>query len=382
MEKVAEKITVKTCARKRKLFEISPSLEGKIWHEGKEYVNFSSNDYLALSQHPNIAAAAGKALFPQVGTASARLMTGSTSSHHSLEAKVAAFKNKPAALVFNSGYQANVGVISCLVGSGDCIFSDRLNHASIVDGIKLSGARCFRFRHNDMGHLEELVKKNRGLYKKALIVTESVFSMDGDESPLREIVNIKNSFDCAFMIDEAHATGIFGPEGSGIAGETGLTDEIDVIMGTFSKALGVFGAYVATNAEFKELLVNSCRSFIYSTALPSSVIAGCSAAIDAVRNEPWRREDLLSRASYFRNNLKIQTIQGRSQIVPAIIGDDLSVLGMAEALKKKGWWVTAIRPPTVPPGGSRLRISVTMHHDVQVLDRFLEDLNHLAERRI
>ena len=383
MEKVAKNINISavTCARKRKLSEISLSPGGRIWHEGKEYVNFSSNDYLALSGHPGIISAAGAALFPQVGTASSRLMTGNTSYHRLLEDKIAEFKNKPAALVFNSGYQANVGVISFLVGHGDCVFSDRLNHASIVDGIKLSGARCFRFRHNDAAHLEDLIQKYRKNFKKALIVTESVFSMDGDEAPLKDIVDIKNSHACVLMVDEAHATGVFGPEGSGMAGESGLSGEIDIVMGTFSKALGVFGSYVATETELKELLVNGCRSLIYSTALPVSIISGCLAAIDAVRNESWRREELLLKAAHFRQNVKVDIVPGRSQIVPVLVGDDLGALAMAEALKTKGWWVTAIRPPTVPLGGARLRVSITMHHDIGTLDRFIDDINRLLERR-
>jgi 8-amino-7-oxononanoate synthase len=385
MGKIAEKIRGKAgdaaSRHIRELSEISFCPGGKISHKGKKYVNFSSNDYLALSGHPGIADAVRSSTFPKVGTSSSRLMTGSTSCHHMLEEKTAEFKNKPAATVFNTGYQANVGVISSLLGAGDCIFSDRLNHASIVDGIRLSNAKCFRFRHNDTGHLEELVKKNRKNFKRSMIISETLFSMDGDEAPIEDLVRIKNSNSCSLMLDEAHATGIFGPRGSGIAAEKALSGDIDIIMGTFSKALGVFGAYVATDRATKNILVNKCRSFIYSTALPLPIIAGCSAAIDAVGDMSERRRELLAMASYFRAKTNAHTISGRSQIIPILAGDDEKALAFSEALRKKGWWVTAIRPPTVPVGGSRLRVSITLHHDIAMLDSFICDVEDLFSRR-
>lgn len=371
-------LRTETILEKRKLSEIFFLENGNILHKGKEYVNFSSNDYLAFSSEPSIKDAMNKALHTRAGTTSSRLMTGSTSHHHLLEDRIVEFKNKPAALVFNSGYQANLGVISTLVGRGDCVFSDRIDHASIVDGIKLSGARCFRFRHNDTEHLESLLTKYRKSFKNALIVTESIFSMDGDEAPLEDIARIKNEYNCRLMLDDAHATGIFGPEGSGIAGELGLSDQVDIIMGTFSKALGVFGSYIATSREIKELLINRCRSFIYSTALPVSIISGCMAAIDLVRDQPQRRKDLLSKASYFRKTAKIDTIHGRSQIIPIIVGDEERTLFLSEALKERGWWVTPIRPPTVPPGTSRLRVSITLHHSIDTLNSFIDDLEDVC----
>ncbi len=367
-------------SRKRELSEISFSGGGRILHGGKEYVNFSSNDYLGLSSHPEILAAVRDGLLTNVGTASSRLMTGSTRLHHLLEEKVARFKNKPAALIFNTGYQANTGVISSLVGKGDCVFSDKLSHASIVDGIKLSGAVSFRFRHNDTENLEELLRKNRRNFRKALIVTESLFSMDGDEAPLKEITALKRSYGCLLMIDEAHATGIFGSSGAGLSEETGLSEDIDVIMGTFSKALGVFGAYVAVDNDIKEYLINRCRSFIYSTSLPVPVVAGCLKAIDVASLEEWRRRELLEKAAYFRKNLGLKGLSGRSQIVPVVVGDDSRVLSLADGLKKRGWWVLAVRPPTVPPKGARLRLSVTMHHDIKVLDDFTEDLSYCLKK--
>ncbi|MDP8298375.1 MAG: 8-amino-7-oxononanoate synthase [Candidatus Tantalella remota] len=360
----------------RSLSEVTYSARGGMVVDGKEYINFSSNDYLSLASHPKLKAAATGALKTCVGTSASRLMTGSTSLHHVLEEKISEFKGKPAALVFNSGYQANVGIISVLAGRGDCIFSDRLNHASIVDGARMSGAEVFRFRHNDTEHLEELVKKERPNHKGALIVTETVFSMDGDAAPLEEIVRIGKGNDCLLMVDEAHATGIFGAGGSGMAEEKKVTDDIDIIMGTFSKALGSFGAYAAVSPRMREYLVNACRSFIYSTSLPPSVIAASIAALEIVKDEPQRRETLTESARRFRENLteKGFDTRGSSQIIPVITGENSRTVEMSRLLKKKGYWVTPVRPPTVPKGEARLRISLSFAHSRDVLDSFVDDL--------
>lgn len=360
----------------RTLKEISPSGRGKVLSEGREYVNFSSNDYLGLASHGRLLSSASQALSGTFGSTASRLMTGSTSLHHALEEKVAEFKGKPAALVFNSGYQANVGVISALCGKDDCIFSDRLNHASIVDGIRLSGANLFRFRHNDTNHLEELLEKNRKNFRNALIVTETVFSMDGDVAPLEGIANLKEKYDSTMMVDEAHATGIFGDKGSGMVEEKGLAARIDIIMGTFSKALGGFGAYVASSQAICDYLVNTCRSFIYSTSLPPSVIAADIEALNIIEEEPYRRERLLSSADRLRGILKEKgfNVRGSSQIIPIIIGDNKKTVIMSEYLKEKGYWVTPVRPPTVPVGEARIRISLTYDHSEEVIDKFAEDL--------
>jgi len=306
-------------------------------------------------------------------------MTGSTKAHHDLEGKVAEIKNKSQALDFNSGYQANVGIISSLLGKGDCIFSDRLNHASVVDGIILSGAKLFRFKHNDAEHLEGLLKKERDKYKNALVVTETVFSMEGDIAPLKEITDLKDKYDFLFMVDEAHATGVFGENGSGIAFRAGVSEKIDIIMGTFSKALGSFGAYAAVDAGMKEYLVNRCRSFIYSTALPGAVIAANLTAVDLVQKEPVRRKTLLENAKYLRDILKNKGFRviGESQIIPVIIGENAETVKMAECLKKEGFWVMPVRPPTVPAKEARIRISLTYDHSKEVLDRFAKALGKI-----
>jgi len=360
----------------RDLAPVAPLGGGKVLIDGREYINFSSNDYLGLSAHPELIRAAREALSPVVGSSASRLMTGSTSLHHVLEERVAEFKGKPAAIVFNTGYQANVGIISALCGRGDCIFSDRLNHASIVDGIRLSGAKIFRFRHNDADHLEELLRRARKEYRQALIVTETVFSMDGDLAPVNAIVRLKKEHDCMLMVDEAHATGIFGEKGSGLLEAEGMTGEADIAMGTFSKAFGAFGAYAATSRAMRDYLVNTCRSFVYSTALPPSVIAADLAALDLIKDEPHRRKKLLSNARSFRKKLEKKglEVRGDSQIIPVIVGGNKEAVRMSEALKEKGYWVTPVRPPTVPRGQARLRISLTFDHSQEILEKFAEDI--------
>ncbi len=360
----------------RSLTVVSSRDKGRICIDEKEYIDLSSNDYLGLSQHPEIIKKAREAALLGSGTAASRLMTGSTFLHNKLEERIAEFKGKPSALIFNSGYQANVGIISALLGKGDVVFSDRLNHASIVDGIRLSSAKLFRFKHNNATHLKELLERERHNYSNAFIITETVFSMDGDISPLKDIVLLKEKYDCMVMVDEAHATGIFGPNGSGIAQKEGVTDKIDIIMGTFSKALGSFGAYAAMSKELKIYLINTCRSFIYSTALPPAVIAANIAAIDVVKNEPYRGEALLANADHLRKRLTEEgfNVKGNSQIIPVMIGSNEDAVSVSEFLKRKGYWTLAVRPPTVPKGEARLRLSVCFHHDKKVIDRFIKEI--------
>ena len=352
---------------------------GRIFVDGKEYVDFCSNDYLNLSSHPSICEASKEAI-DKFGTSSSasRLLSGDLDIHHELEKKVASFKSKEDALVFNSGYQANVGIISALLGRGDVVFSDRLNHASIIDGILLSRAKLLRFSHNSPDDLESLIKTERKKYKTALIITESVFSMDGDLAPLEELVKIAKKYNCNIMVDEAHATGVFGAGGSGLVEEEGLQGEVDFIMGTFSKALGSFGAYLGCSSKIKSYLVNKCRSFIYSTALPPSVICANIKSIELVKAEPFRRKQLIENADYLRDTLikKGFTTKGSSQIIPVIIGDAEKTKSISDKLKQKGNWCLPIRPPTVPEGQSRLRFSITYEHTKDVLDKLVDDLCH------
>ncbi|MBU1083942.1 MAG: 8-amino-7-oxononanoate synthase [Candidatus Omnitrophica bacterium] len=354
----------------RKLTAMHPTGDYRIIADGKEYINLSSNDYLGLASDKRLAEASFKALSPVMGSSSSRLMTGTTSYHEELEERICVFKRKPAAMVFNSGYQANVGIISALLGRNDCVFSDKLNHASIIDGIKLSGAKMFRFKHNDAEHLEALLKAERHKYGTALVVTETVFSMDGDISPLEKMTSLKDHYDLVLMVDEAHATGIFGERGSGVTEAKGAEEKVDIIMGTFSKALGGFGAYAAMSVGMRDYLINTCRSFIYSTSLPPSVIAANTEALDIVEAEPHRRQELLKNSEYLRIKLKDRgfTVRGESQIVPVMIGGNPKTVKMSAFLKEKGFWVTPVRPPTVPRGEARLRLSLTFHHTKDMLD--------------
>lgn len=364
----------------RKLRPATSRRNGKIKFGGREYFDFSSNDYLGLSGHSELKKAAIEAIGKSgVGACASRLLSGDAGIFHQLEEAIAKFKDKEAALVFNSGYQANVGIISALFTKEDCIFCDRLNHASIIDGILLSQAKFFRFRHNDCQHLELLLKKERNKFKNALIITESIFSMDGDRAPLKELVKLKEKFNCQIMVDEAHATGVFGPNGSGLVEEEGLSAGIDLIMGTFSKALAGFGAYLATSKTITDYLVNTCRSFIYSTALPSSVIASNLASLKLVKDEPQRRKTLLSMAQMLRGKLEARgfCIKGASQIIPVILGDNLRALEFAKKIQEKGYWVMPVRPPTVPAGQARLRLSLNYCHDQETLNKLIDVISEI-----
>ena len=356
--------------------------EGRIKFKDKEYLDFSSNDYLGLSNHPDLKNAVITATERLgIGAAASRLLSGDLEIHHRLEEKVAKFKAKESALLFNSGYQANAGIISALCQKGDVIFSDKLNHASIIDGILLSGARFFRFLHNDMNHLEYLLKKERFKFKNSLIITESVFSMDGDKSSLSDLVNLKERYDCRLLADEAHATGIFGKTGAGVVEQEGLCGRVELIMGTFSKALGSFGGYLACSAKIREYLINSCRSFIYSTALPPAIIAANIASINLVKKEPHRRKILLENANYFQKSLKEKGLQvrGNSQIVPLIVGSSQKAIELSDFLKSKSYWALAIRPPTVPKNEARLRFSLTYNHTREALSQLVKDIYEINE---
>lgn len=354
--------------------------KGLRYSKGGEFIDFSSNDYLGLCAHPKLKQALKQtADVLGVGSSASRLLSGDLDIYHELEAKVARFKGKEKALVFNSGYQANVGIISAFCRRGDVIFSDKLNHASIIDGIILSGAKFFRFSHNDLGYLKQLLKKERLKFKQALIITETIFSMDGDRPSLKELVGLAKNYNCKLMVDEAHATGIFGKKGAGVVEEEALAGEVDLIMGTFSKALGSFGAYLASTSKVVEYLINTCRSFIYSTALPPSIIAANLASLKLVKEEPYRRRELLSNANYFRKKLQELgfKVKGSSQIVPLIVGDSQEAIKMSRELQKKGYWVLPIRPPTVPEGEARLRFSLTYYHSRKILERLIKDIAEL-----
>lgn len=336
-------------------------------------LDFSSNDYLALSEHPEVIAASGKYLeMFGAGAGAARLMSGDLEINHLLEQEVAQLKDKEAALTFGSGYLANTGIIPALVGRGDLIITDRLNHASIYDGCLLSGARTIRFRHNDLVHFEQILKEKRSQYNNCLVVVESIYSMDGDRCPLVELVHLKKKHDFILMVDEAHATGLYGENGAGIIEEDKVSQGVDIAMGTFGKALGSYGAYAAASRELVDFLINKARTFIYSTALPPAVVGATLAALYLIKSEPQLRMDLHAKVAFFKKQLRKNRLRddfGPSQIIPILVGDSTKALAIAAELQKNQIYVKAVRPPTVPEGSARLRFSVTRHHQEEDLQR-------------
>jgi len=339
-------------------------------------LDFSSNDYLALSEHPEVIAASRKYLeMFGAGAGAARLMSGDLEINHLLEQEIAQLKSKEAALTFGSGYLANTGIIPALVGRGDLIITDRLGHASIYDGCLLSGARTIRFRHNDLKHLEQILQEKRSQFNSCLIVVESIYSMDGDRCPLVELVQLKKRFEFLLMVDEAHATGLYGENGAGIIEEDNVSQGVDIAMGTFGKALGSYGAYAATSQEFVDFLVNKARTFIYSTALPPAVVGATLASLYLVKSEPQLRIDLREKVAFFKKQLRKNGLKddpGPSQIVPVMVGDSAKALGIAKELQKNHIYVKAVRPPTVPEGSARLRFSITRYHQEKDLKRCAE----------
>ena len=268
---------------------------------GKSLVSFASNDYLGLAAHPDLAQAAEEALKRGTGATASRLVSGGDPEYHALESRLARFKGTEAALIFGSGYLANIGTIAAIVGRGDAVFSDRLNHASALDGCRISGASIHRYAHRDTGQLDQLLEEaDRNGAGRKLIVTETVFGMDGDRAPLAEIVERAERYGAAVLVDEAHAGGVYGPHGEGYAYEEGLQASIDLHMGTFGKAFGVYGAYIAGSEKWIRFLVNRCRSFIYTTALPPPVIGAIGAAVDLVSSAHDRRHAVRAMADRFR----------------------------------------------------------------------------------
>jgi 8-amino-7-oxononanoate synthase len=343
--------------------------------DGREVINFSSNNYLGIANHPALAAAAKEAIDRYgCGSGASRLISGNMTLHEELETKLATFKGTEAALVFNSGFQANTGILSTLTGEGDVIFSDALNHASIIDGCRLSRAKSIVYAHGDLDQLESALKLEVNAGRK-LIVTETIFSMDGDEAPLGRIVELAEKYGAMVMVDEAHATGICGSTGAGIVAKFGLSERVAVQMGTLGKALGGFGAYVAGSRALRELLINRCRSFIFTTSLPPAIMAMAMAALDLVQQEPERREALWNNCRMLQAGLRelgFSLGSGESPILPLVIGDAAECMQFSERLLAKGIFAQGIRPPTVPPETSRLRITLMATHTRAQIDRALK----------
>ena len=348
---------------------------GRVRVAGQVLLNLSSNDYLGLAQDPRLIAGAQEAAARWgVGAGASRLVAGHLGLHEDVEKELAAFKDAEAAVLFSTGYMANLGVITALMSQGDVIFSDRLNHASIMDGIRLSGATLHRFPHRDMNQLEKILRQTPG-GKRRLIITDSVFSVDGDLAPLWELVALKERYGAWLMIDEAHATGVLGPGGAGLAQALGLAAGVDIHMGTLSKALGSLGGYVAGERRLIDYLHNKARSFIYTTAMPPPVLGAIQAALRVVREEPDRRLRLLQEAEKFRRGLQdagFDTLGSETQIVPVLVGKNEPALEFAAALRARGLMAVALRPPTVPPGRARVRFSLSAAHSPADLARALQ----------
>ena len=334
--------------------------------DGKKLLNLSSNDYLNLSGNEDLAKEFMNEFSEnpqcQFSSASARLLSGTSSVYRELENVLANLFHKDAALIFNTGYQCNLGVISTLMGKGDIIFSDKLNHASIIDGMKLAEADFRRYKHLDYEHLEELLKKYRKKYDKALIISESVFSMDGDTADIRKLIELKNKYNALLMIDEAHAFCSIDDNCAGIS--EGL--DVDIVTATFGKALGSFGAFTVSNKTIINFLINKARSFIFSTSIPPINIAWTKWLLTKKKNfiikQKQKLERLVIGTHKYLSSQDMETTSD-SQIIPVIIGEDDKAVNVAEQLRGMGYFVLPIRPPTVPPNTSRLRLSLTADMD-------------------
>jgi 8-amino-7-oxononanoate synthase len=355
-----------------------------IFLDSKRVLNLCSNNYLGLANDPRIKEAAIEAIRSYgFGSGASRLVTGNMKLHRELEDKICEFKETEGCLVFNSGYTANVGIISALVKKGDIVFCDKLNHASITDGIILSRAEFKRYPHRDINTLEVLLKKSVK-FRRRLIVSDSVFSMDGDIAPLGDLINLAQKYNCLLMIDEAHATGVLGKKGKGVLEYLGLEDKkSDIIqMGTLSKAVGGFGAYVCGSKDLIDYLINFSRSFIYTTSLPVSVAAANIKAIEIIQNEPEIRLRLKNNIEFFKKalaDLGFDINKDETPIIPLITKDPKLTMEFSKRLFEEGIFVQGIRPPAVPEGKSRLRISLMATHTRDDLSFALEKIKKIAK---
>lgn len=349
--------------------------EKYIYYKGKKLLNLSSNNYLNIADNQAIT----QEFLDNVGnrysfgSASARLLTGTLPVYQELEELLSSLYGKESALLYNSGYHANVGISSALNQKGDVIFSDKLNHASIIDGMRLSDGKFFRFPHNDMHALEKLLERERKNFNNAFIITESVFSMDGDIEDLKKIVELKKKYNCIMIIDEAHAFGVFGEKGLGVAEELGIVDEVDLLVGTFGKAIGSMGAFVTGSKTMIDFLINKSRSFIFSTALPPINIAFSKWIIETqISKTAQKRKNMLNLAKKFGS---------QSHIIPVVIGENKDTVDLCEVLFHNGYFTLPIRPPTVPVGTSRLRLSLTADIREEELQTLKEKIDEVLSTK-
>jgi len=342
-------------------------------------VNLCSNDYLGLAEHPKLREATLDAVRDanRVGGTGSRLLSGQTEEWRTLEAEFAGFAGTEEALFFTSGYAANVGLLAAVVGKDDVVYSDALNHASLIDGMRLSGARKVIYPHLDLQALEDRLREEAGAPWRKVIITESVFSMDGDIAPLEKIAELADKYEAAIILDEAHAVGVMGPQGRGLAAEAGIVSQLLAVVHTCGKALGCAGAFVCGPAVLKEHLINHARTFIFSTALPPYFSQQIRAAVQLAAGMETERRELLERAQRFRTALRAEgfdTAGSASQIVPVVFGKVEETLDAAQHLQREGFAVRAIRPPTVPEGKARLRLSLTSRVPENELERLVKCL--------
>ena len=370
-ERLAE---LESSGLRRRLRVIDGPQGPQVLLDGRPVLLLCSNNYLGLADHPRLRrAAADAALSLGTSAGASRLISGTMSIHAELESRLADFKGTEAALLFGSGYLANTGTIAALARRDEVVFSDELNHASIIDGCRLAGAETFVYRHADTEHLAWGLRRAGG--RAALVVTDGVFSMDGDVAPLAELAELSVRHGCRLLVDEAHATGCIGPGGRGSVAAAGVTDEVDVIVGTLGKALGGYGAYVCGSAELVDYLVNSARPFIFSTAPPPPSVAAAGAALDLISEHSGLVQRLGENAAALRDGLRaegLEPIGSETQIVPLVIGEADDTMALCERLLDEGVFAQAIRPPTVPPGTCRLRLTTMATHRTA-------DLRHAAK---
>ena len=361
----------------RKLYDIEVSQKYLVY-QNKRYLNFSSNDYLGLSdanlQKQFLSALDTEHLF-LMSNPSSRLMTGNTHYYKELEDSLAAFYRKEAALVLGCGFLLNTGILPALTDERDLVVADKLVHASLIDGLRLCNCRWTRFRHNDMEHLESVLKKNRKDYRHVYIVTESVFSMDGDIAPLRKMVELKRQYDCSLYVDEAHAFGVWGEQGRGVAEEQGIIADIDILVATMGKALASQGAFVVCSDELKQILVNRMRTLIFSTALPPISLLWSKFLLEKLPAMADKRKHLADLSEWMRS--RIPGNVSASHIIPVIVGDNFETLHLSEELIHKGYWITAVRYPTVPEGTARLRVSLSAAMSRDDVEGFVKELKNI-----
>jgi 8-amino-7-oxononanoate synthase len=358
--------------------KVQDSMQGaEVVLDGQRCLAFCSNDYLGLSHHPQVIEAMQQGAEQYgAGSGAAHLINGHSRAHHALEEELAAFVQRPRALLFSTGYMANLGVMSALLQRGDQVFEDRLNHASLIDAGLLSGARFSRFAHADVVDLQQKLKD--GYSGDRLIATDGVFSMDGDIAPLVELAQLCRDADAWLMVDDAHGIGVLGQQGRGTLEHFGLGQaDVPILMGTLGKAFGTFGAFVAGSDELIETLINQARSYIYTTAPPPAVAAATRASLKLVQQESWRREKLNSLIGQFKDGAKslgLELMSSATPVQPLMIGESQRAVACSEALLRNGIYIPAIRPPTVPEGSARLRISFNADHEPGHVTRLLDAL--------